>query len=141
MVAEGREVVLAAAGMGWGHLLRQRMQAARLGESAHQRVGVRIEKDRADGHAFGRQLLQQLEQVRQRAGARIDCDGHAALRMRELHAQELSQQFGWQVVHAEEAGVFQRMQGDRLARARNAGHQRYVARRGRRRRCRTLFDK
>jgi hypothetical protein len=72
-------------------------------------------------HALGAQVLDQRQQVRQRAGAaHVHRDRHAGRVALVLQADELAQQLRRQVVDAEEARVFQRMQRHRLARAGDA---------------------
>ena len=91
------------------------MGAPRLGKAPHQRGRRRIEKDRLHADAFALQLREQRQQVRQRArAAHVDGDGDAAVAALRLQAQELAQQLGRKVVDAEEAGVFERVQGDRF---------------------------
>ena len=68
-----------------------------------------------------------LRHQRQRGGAaHVHGDGHLAGAVLLLQRDEGQQQLGRQVVHAVVAGVFQRVQGHRLARARHAGDQHHV---------------
>ena len=113
-----------------GGLLRQRVWPARLGEAAHQRVRARVEEHRADHDPFAPQLLDQRQQVGQRTGAaHVHRDGDAALRAAVLESQEVAQQLGRQVVDAEEARVFQRVQRDRLAGPGDAGDEHHLVER------------
>ncbi len=92
------------------------MGTPRLGKAPHQRAGGGVEEDRLHADAFAAQLREQRQQMRQRAGAaHVDGDRDAAIGALALEAQEFAQQLGRQVVDAEEAGVFQRMEGDRLS--------------------------
>src|SRR6185369_8316580 len=100
----------------------ERMRAPRLREAAHERRRRRVEKDRLHADAFALQIREERQQVRQRSGA-ADIDGHcdAALAALCFEADEVAQQLGREVVHTEDAGIFERMQRDGLAGPRNAG--------------------
>jgi hypothetical protein len=99
------------------------MRPARLGEAPHQRVGAGVEEDA--------RIATPSPRSSSSSGSR--CGSEPALRTStaiatrrssaRARAQELAQQLGRQVVDAEEAGVFERVQRDRLARARDAGDQ------------------
>ena len=100
------------------------MQAARFGEAFDQRIGLRIEEQQMHIQSS---LLQQCDVLRQllhaAAAAHIDADRDARVaRLLEIVDQR-GQQFGGQVVHAIETGIFQRLQCDAFAGAGEAADQ------------------
>ena len=80
-------------------------------KTPHQRVGVGVEEQGADGDAFGAQFVNQRHQHRQRAsGPNIDRDCHplGVARMGQVHV--LAQQLRRQVVDAIKPGILKREQ-------------------------------
>ena len=105
-----------------GPRLCQRVFAPGLGIAAHQRGGRCIQKYRPHAVALGAQGLQLLgHQLQRSAAAGIGGNGHMGGLLLVFQRHKILQQFGRQVVYAEVANVFQRVQGYGFARAGHAG--------------------
>ena len=99
-------------------VVRQGMAAARFGETPHKGVNRGVQKKGLHGHALAAQTAQFLRHLVQRGGAAdIHRNGYAVAMVFVFQRYEGWQQFGWQVVYAVVASIFQCVQSDGFSRS------------------------